>query len=153
SGSGDNLIYKNIATSTLLDQKEIEDKMFLVKDKLQKVNWKLGDQNKKIGEYSVRNATALMDGETVTAWFTADIPVNNGPGEFWGLPGLILSVDMPDGTKITCEEITIKSGVTIEVPKKGKEVSPEEYADLEAQYIENIKSQYGSGSGSTVIRN
>src|SRR5690606_37587348 len=27
---------------------------------------------------------------TVTAWYTPQIPVNQGPGEYWGLPGLIL---------------------------------------------------------------
>ena len=28
----------------------------------------------------------------VTAWYTPQIPVNQGPGEYWGLPGLILEV-------------------------------------------------------------
>ena len=30
---------------------------------------------------------------TVTAWYTPQIPINQGPGEYWGLPGLILEIN------------------------------------------------------------
>ncbi len=33
---------------------------------------------------------------TTTAWYTLDIPVQHGPGEFWGVPGLILQVEEGD---------------------------------------------------------
>ena len=29
----------------------------------------------------------------VVAWYTPQIPVNQGPGEYWGLPGLILEIN------------------------------------------------------------
>ena len=39
--------------------------------------------------------------QIITAWFTPDIPVGQGPGSYWGLPGLILEVN--DGrTAILC---------------------------------------------------
>ena len=40
----------------------------------------------------------------VTAWYTPQIPVSQGPGDFWGLPGLILEVNT-DKTTILCSKI------------------------------------------------
>jgi len=36
----------------------------------------------------------------VTAWYTPEIPVNQGPENYWGLPGLILEVN--DGKQLFC---------------------------------------------------
>ena len=33
-----------------------------------------------------------MEQVIVTAWYTLDIPVSHGPGDYWGLPGLILEI-------------------------------------------------------------
>lgn len=42
----------------------------------------------------------------VTAWYTPEIPVNQGPEGYWGLPGLILEVN--DGkTVILCSKIVL----------------------------------------------
>ena len=43
---------------------------------------------------------------TVVAWYTLDIPVNNGPGDYWGLPGLILELK-DDNTQILCTKIVM----------------------------------------------
>ena len=36
--------------------------------------------------------------KTITAWYCPEIPINQGPDKYWGLPGLILEVN--DGTTI-----------------------------------------------------
>jgi GLPGLI family protein len=42
---------------------------------------------------------------TITAWYT-EIPVNQGPENYWGLPGLILEIN--DGkTVILCSKIVL----------------------------------------------
>jgi GLPGLI family protein len=42
---------------------------------------------------------------TITAWYTPEIPVSQGPEGYWGLPGLILEVN--DGkTTILCSKLS-----------------------------------------------
>ena len=67
----------------------------------------------------------------VTAWFTPQIPVSNGPGEYAGLPGLILELNMYR-TTLLCSKIVMnpKEAEKIEPPKKGKEVTRAEYVKI-----------------------
>ena len=55
----------------------------------------------------------------VEAWFTMQIPIQHGPAEFWGLPGLILEVST-ENTTILCSEIISnpKEKLKIRPPKK-----------------------------------
>ena len=64
----------------------------------------------------------------VTAWYTPQIPIKNGPGEFTGLPGLILELNFYR-TTILCSKIVMnpKEATAIKAPKKGKEVSRADY--------------------------
>ena len=57
-----------------------------------KFNWKIDAQKEKIGAYNVQKATTEYGGRKWTAWFTADIPLQDGPYKFHGLPGLIVKV-------------------------------------------------------------
>lgn len=61
-------------------------------EELPQFNWKLTGQHKKIGNYSCQKAQCDFRGRTYEAWFTTEIPVNNGPWKFHGLPGLIMEV-------------------------------------------------------------
>ena len=90
---------------------------------------------------------------TVTAWYTPQIPVNQGPGEFWGLPGLILEVNSGK-TVILCTKIVInpQDKVEIKAPTKGKEVTKKEYNDIMKAKIEEMREMYG-GRRSGMRRN
>ncbi|WP_159021795.1 GLPGLI family protein [Formosa sp. L2A11] len=89
---------------------------------------------------------------TVTAWYTPQIPVNQGPGDYWGLPGLILEVNA-DKTTILCSKIVlnVKDDTEIKVPTKGKEVTQEEYTAIVtkkmAELRENFTGRRGPGGG------
>jgi len=67
----------------------------------------------------------------VEAWYTPQIPVSQGPSEFWGLPGLILELNIGT-TTILCSKIVInpKEKAKVEAPNKGQEVSKTEYKDI-----------------------
>ncbi|SEW39988.1 GLPGLI family protein [Chryseobacterium wanjuense] len=57
-----------------------------------KINWKLSDETKKMGDYTLQKATADFGGRKWTAWFNKDINISEGPYKFNGLPGLIFEL-------------------------------------------------------------
>jgi GLPGLI family protein len=67
----------------------------------------------------------------VTAWYTPQIPVSQGPSEFWGLPGLILEVSS-GSTTMLCSKLVMnpKEKTKVEPPKRGTEVTKQEYKDI-----------------------
>ncbi|TBN02346.1 GLPGLI family protein [Hyunsoonleella flava] len=67
----------------------------------------------------------------VVAWYTTQIPVSQGPSEFWGLPGLILEVSS-GSTTMLCSKIVMnpEEKTEVEAPKRGTEVTKEEYREI-----------------------
>jgi len=142
--SSSDVLYKNIKENRYVEESEIFNKQFLVKDSLNNNQWKLGNETKNIGEYTCYKATFSEEVETktfidgslesvqeeriTTAWYTPQIPVNNGPQNFHGLPGLILEIN--DGSlTLICSKIIMNPKETIEIkePEKGKVVSQEKF--------------------------
>ncbi|WP_434036988.1 GLPGLI family protein [Formosa sp. 4Alg 33] len=166
--------YKNIKTNEVIVDQEFYGKQFLIKDSLPKLVWKMENESKQIGQYTAFKATAVKlasqtglpsfggprRGEDskenkeednkpkeviVTAWYTPQIPVNQGPGDFWGLPGLILEVST-DKTTILCSKIVLnpKEKDEIKVPKKGKEVTQAEYDQIVKKKLEEMREMRGN---------
>jgi GLPGLI family protein len=76
----------------------------------------------------------------ITAWYTPEIPVSQGPEGYWGLPGLILEVN--DGrTTILCSKIVLnpKDKVEIKAVTKGKVVSQKEYDEAVMKKMEEFR--------------
>ncbi len=170
--------YKNIKDVNYTKQVEMFGKLFLIKDDLEKLEWQMGSETKKIGDYTCYMATVTKqidtstsggfrrmfrgrrgNGEntekievptekTITAWYTLDIPISQGPGEYWGLPGLILEVN-DDRTTLICTKIVMnaKDRITVAPPKKGKEVSQKEYDGIMAEKIKEMRENFRRGDG------
>lgn len=62
-----------------------------------KIQWTILKDVDKVETYNVQKATANFAGRKWTAWFTTEIPIQDGPYKFHGLPGLILKIE--DATK------------------------------------------------------
>lgn len=94
----------------------------------------------------------------VTAWYTPEIPVNQGPENYWGLPGLILEIN--DGTTtILCSKIVLnaKDKVEIKPSKKGKVISQKDYDETVIKKMEEFREmnrgrEGAPGAGPTMIR-
>ncbi len=84
----------------------------------------------------------------VTAWFTPQVPVSNGPGEYAGLPGLILELNVYR-TTLLCSKIVMnpKAAEKIEAPKKGKKVTREEYIKIVKEKTEELRENFQNSGG------
>ncbi|SDI36295.1 GLPGLI family protein [Winogradskyella thalassocola] len=84
----------------------------------------------------------------VVAWYTPQIPVNQGPDDYWGLPGLILEINA-DRTTILCTKIVLnpKEKESIDKPKKGEEVTQAEYTEITTKKMEEMREMYGGRNG------
>lgn len=86
----------------------------------------------------------------ITAWYTPDIPVNQGPENYWGLPGLILEVNTGK-TTVLCSKIVLnpKDKKEIKAPSKGKVVTQNEFDDIVTKKMEEMQQMYQSRGGDT----
>ena len=55
--------------------------------------WKILADKQKLGEFETQKAETEMYGRKWTAWFTTEIPIQDGPYKFHGLPGLIVKIE------------------------------------------------------------
>ena len=167
---GGNVLYKNIKENRFTNQSDLFGKLFLIQDKLEQPEWTLEKETKNIGQYTCFKATfkrmvresgvmrmTVNSNEeaeepevneveqTVTAWYTLQIPVKHGPGNYNGLPGLILEVN--DGSEsILCSKIVInpKNEIDVEEPKKGKKVNQEEFEAIMEKKMSEMDEQFNS---------
>lgn len=63
-----------------------------------KINWKILPEKEKIGEWNAQKAEADFAGRHWTAWFSTEIPIQDGPYKFRGLPGLIVKIEDKTGS-------------------------------------------------------
>ena len=158
--SNEDVTYKNIKENRYTVDTEVYGKRFLIKDTIKPIQWELQAETKSIGEYICNKAifkdtyetkTLTDEGtlETVTkerittAWYTMKIPVNKGPQQFQGLPGLILEIN--DGKlTLVCTKIVLNAEEKekIEEPKKGKEVTQEAFDAILQKKSEEMMEQF-----------
>lgn len=90
-------------------------------------------------------AQLKRDDQTITAWFTSEIPFSTGPDEFFGLPGLILAVEINGETAFLATSIDLtppEEGV-LSKPDKGKKVTQEEFNKIIEDKIKEFKETGG----------
>jgi len=82
----------------------------------------------------------------VVAWYTMQIPVNQGPDDYWGLPGLILEVSAGN-TTILCTKVVMnpKEKDKIDKPKKGEVVTQQEYTEITTKKMQELRENRGRG--------
>ncbi|MBL4938826.1 MAG: GLPGLI family protein [Lutibacter sp.] len=186
-GAGSGKYYKNTQLKKSSKEQELSGKNFLIKDDLTFYEWKMEEETKMIGENLCFKATTVievperstnirfgrrnnddddqeseeeikMEQVIVTAWYTLSIPVNHGPGDYWGLPGLILEIS--DGnTQILCAKIVMnpKEKEAISEPTKGKKVTQQEFDQIQTQKMKEMRARFSnerkkSGGGGHFIR-
>ena len=109
-------------------------------------DWVPEEGDTVICNYPCKKATTKFRGRTWTAWYSLDLPFNDGPWKLHGLPGLILSANDADGLfRFTCMGVKKGHGELFEYPPyKGKKfVTPERAEELMTmEFMDNDAYHY-----------
>lgn len=79
------------STNTVNQISTIGSQLFQILDDRQ-ISWEIFTEFKEISHYKAQKAVTYFGGREWIAWFTSDIPIQDGPHKFRGLPGLVLEV-------------------------------------------------------------
>ncbi len=109
-----------------------------------KITWKILPDKKKSGEFTTQKATADFAGRNWIAWFTTDVPIQDGPYKFSGLPGLIVEIyDQTESHKMELKGIKkITETTQEELNTQGKDIPFTRKKPIEVnrqQYIKQLK--------------
>lgn len=148
--------FANLSTNTVVATRDLMGKKFLVKGEPTDYKWKMTGKSKQVGSYLCQEATWQDSTTQIVAWFTPMIPVQAGPGDYTGLPGLILHMDIDDGEReITATDIqlgSVDAAVLVE-PTEGEEVTQEEWEAIRDEKMEEMKKEFGGkGRGRGMFR-
>ena len=109
-----------------------------------KPEWKISPDKKQISSFKVQKATTDFAGRKWIAWFTTDVPVQDGPYKFSGLPGLIVEIS-DESASHKMELKGIKKIATIQMEDfdtKGKDIPFTRKKPLDVsrkQYLKQLK--------------
>ncbi|MBW8361731.1 MAG: GLPGLI family protein [Kaistella sp.] len=116
------------------------------------MEWKILPETATIGDYKTQKAETNFAGRTWFAWFTSEIPFQDGPYKFSGLPGLIVKVedskgdysfDLKESKKIPELASFAQRGTTIKVKRDAFTKQMEKYRKDPMSFM-NLS---GSGGG------
>lgn len=106
------------------------------------------DESKKEESQDPMDMIEIPSEIEISAWYTPQIPVSNGPGEYAGLPGLIMELSF-NRTTLLCSKIVMnpKAADKIEPPKKGTKVSRQEYMKIVKEKTEELRDNFRNSGG------
>lgn len=150
------VFYKNVREKIKVREESSYSKNYLIKDSLSAFNWQITKENKEILEFQAQKATFLNEesGIELIAWYAPKLNFKHGPDEFWGLPGLILEIEVityfDDNSKSSQTYIArnveiIKSNKKIVPPTKGKIVTQKEMNQINKENFERMNKMYAEG--------
>ena len=91
-------IYKNRPNGSVTSVYNAFVDNFIVQQKPAEFqHWQITGETDTIFGYPCQKAIVDYAGRNYSAWFTMEIPINDGPWKFYGLPGLILRVSDSEG--------------------------------------------------------
>ncbi|MFC1556656.1 GLPGLI family protein [candidate division KSB1 bacterium] len=143
-------VFRDFGKSEMTRQVLFMTRYFTVKDSIRQKPWKFNNKMAKVLDYTCMGAELAQGGTTFTAWFTPEIPVSTGPDQFYGLPGLILAIEVNGETAIiaTSIEFTVPNEEILKRPDKDMNLSQEEFDRIVADKIK----EYREAGGKKIIK-
>ena len=104
---------------------------------IEKLNWEITDEKKKIYKYNCQKATLNYGGRNWEAWFTDGILISDGPYIFSGLPGLIISIN-DDKEDFNFRLIEVRKNAKLfDVRNKAIKIDWKKFTELAKTYYDN----------------
>ena len=100
------------------------------------LDWKILPEKQKIGSWEAQKATAEFAGRKWTAWFTEELPFQDGPYKFRGLPGLIVKLE--DATQSHVFELKAVGKYKEEIQKVSEFVGTDKYIEVNQEQFKKI---------------
>lgn len=102
-------------------------------------------RNRMSDSARTRMMATLMQPQQITAWYADDIASPAGPDAYYGLPGVIMKLDVDDGFMVyTPLEISATAG-TVKAPTNGKKITREEYGKMMMEQAQMMRGMGGGG--------
>jgi GLPGLI family protein len=137
---------RNFKDNTLCDGITLLGKTYIIHDTITPPAWKILNDMKEVAGHICMNAslTDTLRKQNTIVWFALDMPNSAGPERFFGLPGMILEVDINNGAlTMTADKIDLKPLTTeLEVPQKikGKKIDEAAFNKLVEKEIHDRKA-------------
>ncbi|NJM79105.1 MAG: GLPGLI family protein [Flavobacterium sp.] len=123
----------------------------IVSENMPNYNWILEEGTKVIGGYKCNKASLDFRGRHYNVWYTTEVPTQFGPWKFYGLPGLIVTIQTDDNSIFfQLSKLSFGKFEKMKKPSQGKNITFEQYKKYQekivADFIEKIKSKMPRGS-------
>lgn len=121
---------------------------FYQEEEFIQIPWEIKEDTMSVLGYLCTMANCGFGGRSYTAWFTQDIPINEGPYKFYGLPGMILKIE--DTEKLfQFEAIGLEkldnAEIVIDENSRYLKCTKEEYNTIKKRMRENFTEFYREG--------
>lgn len=120
------------------------------------LEWKIFPETMMIDQYKAQKASTTFTGRVWNAWFTMDIPFQDGPYKFSGLPGLVLKVedeqgdysfDLRESKKIEALASTQQRGTVVKLKRKDFEKQQDKFQKDPSSFFNGAMMGGGRPSG------
>ena len=128
-------IYKNYPNFETYSLSRIGMDQYKIWDK-RTISWKILSEKQKIGNWETQKATTEFAGRKWTAWFTEELPFQDGPYKFRGLPGLIVKLE--DATQSHVFELKAVGKYKEEVQKVSEFVGNEKEIEINQEQYKKL---------------
>ena len=140
-------VFYDFGKNEKTEQLEFMTRDFLISESIKSNAWKLTNKKIKVQNYVCQTAELKKGEDTITAMFSPEIPVSAGPDEYFGLPGLILAIEINGETAFMATSVNLtppKKGA-LSKPDDGKKVTREELDKTIEEKVKEYKENRSRG--------
>ncbi len=161
-GYEDEYLFRNVNEGETMVCSSIGGDVYYYVEDTTKPEWEIREDTKEILGYQCQRAECDFRGRNWVAWFTPEIPVQEGPWKLIGLPGLILAANDSknhysyEATSILTQELRpvgirlyVNDLYNIKSRRKYLQRIYKEY--IKGKFVARMSTMHGNGSQSTPV--